>query len=111
MPKMADRMLYMEDTAKIIRGLFNAMGDPETISFGGGAPASEGLPVDQVREICNDVMTWDKRGVEALQYGSVLGVPDLRKAVCDVLLKPKGIDADPDEVMIVNGGLETMNLL
>ena len=34
MPKMADRMLYMEDTAKIIRGLFNAMGDPETISFG-----------------------------------------------------------------------------
>ena len=101
----------MENTASVVRNLFNAMGDPETISFGGGAPASEGLPIDQVREICNEVIRKDKRGVEALQYGAVLGVKDLREAVCNVLINPKGIAASPDEIMIVNGGLETMNLL
>lgn len=111
MPKFAQRMYDMEGSAKIIRALFGAMGDPNIISLGGGAPASEGLPVEEVREICADVLTRDKRGVEALQYGSVLGVPDLRQAVIDVLLAPKGIKAQPDEVIVVNGGLETMNLM
>ena len=111
MQKFAQRMYYMEDTAVIIRDLFNAMSDPETISLGGGAPAHEGLPVDEVREICSDVLYRDKRGVEALQYGGVLGVKDLREAVVNQLLAPKGVNADIDEVLIVNGGLETMNLL
>ena len=111
MPKYAQRMYDMEGSAKIIRALFGAMGDPNIISLGGGAPASEGLPVEEVREICADVLTRGKRGVEALQYGSVLGVPDLRKAVIDVLLAPKGLTVDPDEIIIVNGGLETMNLM
>ena len=111
MPKLARRMYDMEGTATIIRALFNAMGSPDMISFGGGAPASEGLPVEELREICNEVLTRDRRGVEALQYGSVAGVPDLRQAVVDVLLKPKGLDASPDEIAIVNGGLETMNLM
>ena len=111
MPKFAQRIYDMEGSAKIIRALFGAMGDPNIISLGGGAPASEALPVEAVREICADVISRDKRGVEALQYGSVLGVPDLRQAVADVLLKPKGLDAALDELIIVNGGLETMNLL
>ena len=111
MPKLAQRMYDMEGTASIIRALFSAMGSPDMISFGGGAPASEGLPVEEVREICSEVLTRERRGVEALQYGSVLGVPDLRQAVADMLLKPKGIDASSDEIIIVNGGLETMNLM
>lgn len=111
MPKFAQRMYDMEGSASIIRALFSAMGSPDMISFGGGAPASEGLPVDEIREICAGVLTRDKRGVEALQYGAVLGVQDLRQTVIDVLLAPKGISASPDEVIIVNGGLETMNLL
>lgn len=31
--------------------------------------------MEEVHKICNDVLTRDKRGVEALQYGSVLGIP------------------------------------
>lgn len=111
MPKFAQRITDMEGTAKIIRGLFNSMNDPETISFGGGAPAKEGLPVEQVREICAEVLTRDKRGCEALQYSTVLGIRDLREQVAEKLLAPKGIKADIDEIIIVNGGLESMNLL
>lgn len=111
MVKFAQRMTTMEKSAKIIRNLFGAMNDPEIISFGGGAPAKEALPIDIVREITNDIMRIDKRGVEALQYGPVMGLADLRKVVVNDLLAPKGVKASVDNVLITSGGLETMNLL
>ena len=111
MVKYARRMEDMRKSADIIRGLFNSMTDPEMISFGGGAPAAEALPIDTVREIANEILTKDKRGAEALQYGHPYGVKDLREAVVNKLLIPKGVAANPDDIMIVNGGLETMNLI
>ena len=44
MVPFAKRMDYMAGSADVIKKLFQAMGDPETISFGGGAPAKETLP-------------------------------------------------------------------
>lgn len=111
MIEFARRMTDMQKSATIVKKLFGAMTDPETISFGGGAPAKEALPVDIVREIANDVLTYDKRGVEALQYGHPTGILELRQAVADKLLAPKGIKASPDDIAIVAGGLETMNLV
>lgn len=111
MLEFANRIEYMAKSAAIIRALFNNMSDPDTISFGGGAPASEALPVAQLQEIAQDVLKADGRGVEALQYGPVPGLKQLRGIVAEKLLAPKGIDADPDDVLIVNGGLETMNLM
>ena len=111
MPAFAKRMEYMAESAAIIRGLFGAMNDPETISFGGGAPASDALPVEQIHEIAADVLNRETRGVEALQYGPVQGISQLREIVSKKLLAPKGILAPADDILIVNGGLETMNLL
>ena len=111
MPAFAKRMEYMVGSAAIIRGLFGAMNDPETISFGGGAPASAALPVEEIREIASDVLNRNTRGVEALQYGPVQGIRQLREIVAEKLLAPKGISAKADDILIVNGGLETMNLL
>jgi len=104
-------MTTMEESAKIIRNLFGAMNDPNIISFGGGAPAKEALPIDIVREITNEVIRIDKRGVEALQYGPVMGLADLREVIVKDLLAPKGVEAKADNVLITSGGLETMNLL
>ena len=111
MSKFAQRMTTMEKSAKVIQGLFSSMNDPELISFGGGAPAKEALPIDIVREITNDVMRIDKRGVEALQYGGVMGLPDLRMVIVNDLLAPKGVKANIDNVMITSGGLEPINLV
>ena len=111
MPDFAKRMEYMAGSAEIIRGLFGAMNDPETISFGGGAPATDALPVEEIREIADDVLRRETRGAEALQYGPVQGIRQLREIVAKKLLSPKGIPASPDDILIVNGGLETMNLL
>lgn len=111
MSKFAQRMTTMEKSANIIRNLFGAMNDPGIISFGGGAPAKEALPIDIVREITNDIIRVDKRGVEALQYGPVMGLADLREVIVKELLAPKGVRAKVENVMITSGGLETMNLL
>lgn len=111
MPRFAQRMKTMEKSANIIRGLFGAMNDPELISFGGGAPAREALPVDIVREIAADVITTGKKGIQALQYGSVMGLPELREVVVDHLLAPKGIKAKAENILITSGGLEGVNLL
>lgn len=111
MSRFAQRMMTMEKSAKVIRNLFGAMNDPEIISFGGGAPAKEALPVDIVREIANEVMRIDGRGVEALQYGGVMGIIDLREVIVNDLLAPKGVKAEVGNIMITNGGLEPMNLI
>ncbi|MGI6704548.1 MAG: PLP-dependent aminotransferase family protein [Clostridia bacterium] len=111
MPQFAQRMKTMEKSANIIKGLFGAMNDPGLISFGGGAPAREALPVDRVREIASDIITTDKKGIEALQYGSVMGLPELREVVVDHLLVPKGVKAKAENILITSGGLEGINLL
>ena len=111
MTKFAQRMATMAKSAAIIKDLFSAINDPELISFGAGAIARESLPVDLVREIATDIMRVDKRGVEALSYGPVMGVIDLREAVVDYLLEPKGVKAKAENIMILTGGLEAMNLM
>ncbi len=111
MAKFARRVAYMQAAADATRYLFESMTDPDTISFGGGAPAREALPVEIVHAIANEVLTRDKRGVQALQYGNPIGIADLRQAVIDRLLAPKGLGAKLEDVIIVAGGIESMNLV
>jgi 2-aminoadipate transaminase len=111
MPQFAKRMDYMQSSSDVVRYLFESMTDPDIISFGGGAPAREALPVEFVQNIANEVLTRDKRGVQALQYGNPIGIPDLRQAVTDHLLTPKGLRAGLENVIIVAGGMESMNLV
>jgi len=110
MAKFAERIAYMQETSDVIRYLFESMTDPETISFGGGAPAKEALPVEIVHEIASEVLTRDQRGSQALQYGNPMGIPDLRQAVIEKLLEPKGLKAGLENVIILAGGIETLNL-
>ena len=112
MLEFAQRIRTMETSAGIVRGLFNGIVDPNTINFSAGAPANVTLPVEEVREISNEILRRDTRGIEALQYNNPRGIPELRKVVADYLLPRRGINvASPDDVMIVQGGLETLNLV
>ena len=111
MPSFAKRISIMEKSATVIRNLFSAMADPEIISFGGGAPAKEALPMNILREIASDVLASDKRGIEAFQYGPPIGMLELREIIVNDLLTPKGVDAKPENILIGNGGLEAINLV
>ena len=110
MAKFAQRIAYMQETSDVIRYLFESMTDPDTISFGGGAPAKEALPVEIIHDIASQVLTRERRGSQALQYGNPMGIPDLRQAVVDRLLKPKGLEGGLENVIIVAGGIESLNL-
>ena len=110
MADYARRMTTMAFTAGVVNGLFGSMTNPNIISFSGGAPAKEALPVDIVRELANEVIREDRFGVRALQYGPIQGMPELRQVIVDELLAPKSVQADADEVIIVAGGLEGINL-
>jgi 2-aminoadipate transaminase len=111
MAKFAERIACMQATSDVIRYLFESMTDPDTISFGGGAPAQEALPVEIVHEIAGQILTRGQRGVEALQYGNPIGIRDLRQAVIDRLLTPKGLKARLENIIIVAGGIESLNLV
>lgn len=109
--KFADRMYTMEDTANRIKNLFGAMTDPSIISFSGGAPAKEALPVEVVERLAQGVLVREGRGEEALQYGPVQGTKDLREVIVKYLLNPKGMKAEAENIMVTSGGMETINLL
>lgn len=111
MPSFAQRVATMEKSAAIIRNLFGSMTDPDTISFGGGAPAREALPMNILREIASDVLAPDKRGFEAFQYGPPIGMLELREIIVNELLAPKGVSTTPGNVLIGSGGLEAINLI
>ena len=108
--KYAKRIGTMEYMADVVRKLFGAMTDPSIISFGGGAPAKEALPVDILRQITDEVVVKDKRGIEALQYGPIGGTEDMKEIIVNELLAPKGVKCSKENVMVVAGGLEGINL-
>ena len=110
MVKYANRIAAMADSAAVVKGIFGALGDPELISLGIGAPAKEALPVDILRQISNDILRKESRGIEALQYGPTAGVRDLQEVISERLLAPKGVNASPDRIMITVGGMESITL-
>ena len=107
----AGRVQNMAGSAAVVGGLFKANIEPDTINFGIGSPARETLPREEIRQIASELLADPVIGPRMLSYGAPQGERELREAVADVLLRPRGVEADPDNIMIVNGGIETMNLL
>ena len=59
----AKRMEKMAFTANVVKGLFGSMTNPDIISFSGGSPAREALPVDTIRQLADEVLrtaNWKK---------------------------------------------------
>lgn len=107
----SSRIQDIQVTAKMLRDLYDSMTDPSIISFGGGAPASDALPVETIREIIADVLYRDKRGIEAIQYGNPAGTVQLRKLLLEHLLAPQGVELTEKNVLLVNGGIQTANVM
>ena len=77
---VSDYKEILSDSAKgmkrsAIRELLKLTQKPEIISFAGGLPAKESFPIEQLQEICAEVIATD--GAAACQYGSTEGVPEL----------------------------------
>lgn len=77
---VSDYKEILSDSAKgmkrsAIRELLKLTQKPEIISFAGGLPAKESFPLEQLQEICAEVIATD--GAGACQYGSTEGEPKL----------------------------------
>ena len=107
MIEFANRMDRIKGSA--IRELFKLVADPGIISFGGGNPAKESFPADDIARITQKLLA-EKSSV-LLQYGGTEGYAPLKQAIIDVLLPMKGFSAGMDELLITTGSTQAMDLI
>ena len=83
---------------------------PQMISFAGGLPTTECLPVKEIREIAADILG-GAGAIGALQYGLSEGVPEFREQLkyflLDVGIKAQSID----NLFVVSGGQQGIDLM
>src|SRR5213592_280333 len=60
---------------------------PHLISLAAGFTDNESLPVEESRELLNEILASPRSGRVALQYGTTAGDPQLRRLTADRLWK------------------------
>ena len=104
--RFSDRMSTMRGSA--IREIFKFAADPEVISLAGGNPAPELFPNEELADIAAELLR--NQPVLSLQYGVTEGYTPLREAVKARLKRVEHIDNADDEVIIVSGGQQGIEL-
>ena len=92
-----------------IRELFKLLGDPNIISFGGGNPAKECFPKEEIRTITDELLR-DKSDI-LLQYGATEGYLPLRRAYLDSILPDSGLHGELDNVLSLTGSMQGLDLI
>ncbi len=93
--------------ASEVRELLKLTDKNEIISFGGGLPAEESFPVEEMREICNEILEDD--GVKSMQYAISEGHTGLRKIIAEQMEK-KGVKVSIDDILITTGSQQGLDL-
>lgn len=104
--KFSDKIANLKPSA--IREIFKNLTDPSIISFGGGNPAPESFPVDELKTLAADI--FENNATAALQYSVTEGYPPLRKALGERNAKVFDIGKDFDETIVVTGGQQGLEL-
>ena len=94
--------------SSMVREILKVTQRPDIISLAGGLPAPESFPVDALREAFDEVLREDGRA--ALQYSTTEGHAPLREWVA-AQEAAKGIPTSPDEVLIVAGSQQALDLI
>ena len=97
-PRYALRTEGMESSH--IREILKLAQSPDVISFGGGLPAPELFPLDEIRAATARVL--DEHGPQALQYATTEGYPPLRRFVVERMAE-YGVVAGEENVLIKQG--------
>lgn len=103
--RYADRARGMK--ASEIRELLKLTQQPDIISFAGGLPSPKSFPTVDIAEVTTHIMLTDAES--ALQYGTTEGYHRLREW-CAFQSKKEGIDAAIDNVVIINGSQQGLDI-
>ncbi len=91
-----------------IREIFKYAADPEVISLAGGNPAPELFPSEELAKTAEEMLK--TKPVLSLQYGITEGYTPLREAVKSRLIKSENINNPSDDVIIVSGAQQGIEL-
>lgn len=105
--KFSERFQGLE--ANAIRAIFKLLQSPDIISFAGGMPASECLPIETVKKLANDLLSSDK-AVSILQYGPTEGYTPLLESAIDYVKRMGIYGVDKENIFILNGGQQGLDL-
>lgn len=93
--------------SSVIRETLKITQKPGIISFGGGLPAPELFPKEELAEAAQKVIR--EQGENALQYSTTEGYPPLREFIAQRMEK-FGIKVSPDEIMITAGSQQGLDM-
>ncbi len=105
--QFSDRIQGLQPS--VIREFLKFAADPTVISLAAGNPAPEAFPVDTIAQITAEILR--ENPITALQYSISEGYPQLRDAVKKMVKERYRIGTDEDEVLIVSGATQGMDLL
>ena len=103
--KFADRMDNLK--ASEIRELLKFAADPSIISFGGGMPAPELFPVEEMKKVAVAVL--EESGQSALQYATTEGNVKLREQIADRMNRKYQSKVALDDVLITSGSQQGLD--
>ena len=104
--QFADRLKNM--SGNVIREILKLISQPDMISFGGGMPSADAFPIEDVKKIMTDIVSTADTNI--LQYSASEGYAPLREYVAG-WLEEKGIKALPEEVLILSGSQQGIDLM
>jgi 2-aminoadipate transaminase len=104
--RFADRLTHAPPS--FLEELFRVSGDPSIISFAGGLPSSALIDCEGITTAAREVMEED--ACVALQYTTTDGYRPLREYIAERYRKRLGLDATADEIQIVNGSQQCLDL-
>jgi len=107
MPEFAERISGAKRS--FIREILKVTADPQVISFAGGLPNPASFPVPEIAEAARKVI--EESGASALQYSTTEGYKPLRQWIADRYKKRKGMNVDPDDILITTGSQQALDLV
>lgn len=90
----------------VMRDLLKLAVDPEIVSFAGGLPASDLMPVAEFAECVRIVAERD--GARAFQYSPPFG--PLREWIADYM-RQRGVRCTPEQVYVTSGAQQALSIL
>jgi 2-aminoadipate transaminase len=92
-----------------IREILKVTADPQVISFAGGLPNPASFPVAEIAAAAKKVI--EESGASALQYSTTEGFKPLREWIANRYKVRKGMDVNPDDILITTGSQQALDLV
>lgn len=92
-----------------LREILKVTAEPGVISFAGGLPNPDFFPIQALKESAENVLRTDGKNV--LQYGPSQGYQPLREWIAKYYRASKGLEIDPNQILITSGSQQGIDLL